>query len=272
MSLNATNLIIQMSPLSPTFAGTPQDLANEMLRRMKILSPSGVSFISTSDTMPASNVGPWLKGGTQWYVWDETLNTYVPLDISPSFTIPFWQGLSVPAGTVPPVWLKTTKDPTDIDPTVGSPVSWYVWDGTAWVGTGNVVLAGPTVNRPASPDNLQQYYDTDITALIWWERSMWRTVSGQPGDVKFVLNSILADALTINPGWQYIGLVNSAWRGRVLTGATQDPGATPVAQYTPVVGVTGHAAGDTFGESTGLAAGTDATIPPQLALWTLVKL
>ena len=75
MSLNATNLYIQASPIPATFKGTPNDLFSEMIKRMRILSPSGTNFIYIGDTEPTSNVGPWLNNGTQWYVWDTTTKT-----------------------------------------------------------------------------------------------------------------------------------------------------------------------------------------------------
>lgn len=35
MSLNATNLYIQASPIPATFKGTPNDLYSEMIKRMR---------------------------------------------------------------------------------------------------------------------------------------------------------------------------------------------------------------------------------------------
>lgn len=134
MSLNTTNLYIQAAPLPPTFKGTPNDLFSEMVKRMRILSPSGTNFIFIGDTEPTSNVGPWLKNGSQWYVWDEATKHYVPQNISASFTAPYWTGFSTPAGTSPNLWLRSTLDPTTSNPTaLGDPIQWYMWNGTAWV-------------------------------------------------------------------------------------------------------------------------------------------
>src|SRR5258706_8937761 len=125
MSLQDTNLLVQMAPIPATFKGTPQDLATKMIRRMKIVSPSGTNFIFVGDTEPTSNVGPWLKDGTKWYVWEEDIKRYVPLDISDSETTWYFIGNSVPASSDPPVWLKTTKDASEADPSHGDPISWY---------------------------------------------------------------------------------------------------------------------------------------------------
>lgn len=274
MSLKATNLFIQASPLAATFKGTPNDLFVEMLRRMKIVSPSGTNFIFIGDNEPTSNVGPWLKGGTKWYVWDESTKRYVPVDISDSTTIPFHVGATTPTDSTPPFWLRTTLDATDTSPnSFGEPLSWYLFDGTAWVPFNSLVLAGPTASRPAAPLEYQQFYDTDISVLLWWERAMWRTVSGVPGDVKSVAFSVLTDALTHNPGWDVLGAANQGLRGRIIMQASKDPGATPETDLVLDSGLTSRAAFDTFGETdkVKIDATSPVIYPPQLALWTLVK-
>jgi len=273
MALKATNLTIQMAPIPATFKGNPQDLAVAMLQRMKILSPSGSSFIFEGDTKPTSNVGPWLKGGTQWYVWDYTINDYVPLDISPSFTIPFWIGSSLPTGTSPPLWLVTEKDASDVDPTHGLALYWSIWNGAAWIPFMAATGLGTTAQRPAAPVEGYKYYDTDLNVEIWWERAMWRTTSGVPGDVKAVAFSTLQDALNHNPGWDLLGNSAPQAYGRVISQATKDPGLTPVSSVTPV-GVPPRAAFETFGEDKGYVSDPSLTnvLPGEIALWHLYKL
>lgn len=134
MSLNATPLFIQASPLPATFQGTPNDMFTEMIKRMKILSPSGTNFIFIGDTAPTSNVGPWLKNGTQWYVWDPVTKVYAPQDISASFTPAFTMGNSTPTTTNPPVWLQTTQDATSANPNAfGEMIRWFFFDGANWL-------------------------------------------------------------------------------------------------------------------------------------------
>lgn len=275
MSLQATNLLIQMSPLPVTFKGNPNDLFAAALRRMKILSPGGANFIFIGDIEPTSNVGPWLKGGTKWYVWDEATKRYVPQDISDSFTIPFWIGNSQPVSHTPEVWLKTTKDASDVDTTHGDPIGWFMWDSITetWVGVSPIVRSGTTAQRPTSPEDLQQYYDTDIGTLIWFERSAWRTVAGVKGDVKNVVTEKLNDALTQNPGWALLGDSNQTWRGRVIVGATTDPGTNPASVFPTSPGVNPQTSLTVSGETVTLVTGpSSVTSTPKLALWTLYKL
>jgi hypothetical protein len=277
MALSNTNLLIVMGPIPPTFEGTPQQFAEEMIRRMKIISPSGTNFIFVGDTEPTSNVGPWLKDGTSWYVFDEDTKRYVPLDISPSEKSWYQIGKSVPEvpGTEdPPLWLKTSHDPTEADPSFGQPIGWYEWNGTSWVPFVGIVLSGPSANRPASPEAYQQYYDTDIGTLIWFERGSWRTISGVPGDVKAVAFETLTEALTANPGWDVFGASNQAIRGRWISQATKDSGATPETNLSVGAGVAPRAAFETFGETDGVQidSSSDVPYPPTISLWHLIKL
>lgn len=133
MALFNTQLLIQAAHLPATFKGTPDELFIAMVERMKIVSPTGISFFVTGDTMPASNQGPWLKNGKQWWVWDEELKTYIPVDVSESETKWFQVGATVPTTTTPPIWLRTTANPTEAAPNFGQPVAWYMFNGTTWV-------------------------------------------------------------------------------------------------------------------------------------------
>lgn len=274
MSLTTTSLVIESAPVPETFNGTPNDFRVELVKRLRILSPNGTNFIFIGSVEPTSNVGPWLKNGTQWFVWDPATKRYVPLDVSASVTIPFFIGASTPATSSPPVWLLTDKDQSEADPSVGNPIGWYVFNGTAWVPYNSIVLSGPTASRPAAPVNYQQYYDTDIGVLIWWERSAWRTIAGVPGDVKFVAYETLTEALNVNPGWALFGAANQDFRGRLIVQAAKDSGTSPVTSLPVDAGITPRGAFEFFGESqqVSVASGPPQVVyPAQLALWTLVK-
>lgn len=157
MSLNPTSLFIQASPLPATFQGTPNDLFTEMVKRLRILSPSGTNFIFIGDTAPTSNVGPWLKNGTQWWVWDPATKQYQPQDISASFTPAFVMGHTQPTSVTPPVWLQTTLDATSANPNFfGEMIRWYIYDGVNWL--------SPHPVPPNSPE---------IRLWLGSEQSLW---------------------------------------------------------------------------------------------------
>lgn len=239
-----TNFVIVASPLPPDFDGDLQEVFDAFLERMRIMSPAGTNFFVVGDVEPSSNSGPWLKDGDRWYVFNDTLGRYVPINIDDSVTQVFVVSETQP-GTPgeddPVIWLRT----------VGSRViAWYFWDGSAWRPGGNVPPSGPTASRPVNATDLEQYFDTDINTLIHWERGAWRTVSGTPGDVKFVTTSTLLAAIAANPGWEYLGEDTQNWRGRVLGVATKDPGASPTTAYTTSAGISSRAQADVVGEET----------------------
>lgn len=246
--LNKTNLVLVAAPLPADFEGTPQEMYEAMIERLEIQSPIGSNFFIVGDVEPSSNQGPWLRGGTQWYVFDTVTGRYIPQDISASQTALFVVSPTdpgTPEGTDPLLWLRTSG-------TRG--IGWYAWDGTVWRAVGAVPPSGPTASRPTAPVDLESYWDTSINTLIHYERGSWRTVSGTPGDIKFVAQSLLADALTYNPGWQYLGLSDQSIRGRTLAVATTDPGATPASSFATDSGISPRASGVVAGAETVILA------------------
>lgn len=274
MALLETGLIIQACPLSATMTGTPQEWFDEYTRRLKILSATGTNFFVTGDVEPTGNAGPWLRFGTQWWVFDVDLKRYVPLDISASETHWFWTGAAAPPNSTPPTWLRTASGATiNIPPTsaYGRAIGWYFFDAGLWRPFNNIVNSGTTAQRPAPPIDLEQFYDTDIAALIWFERGTWRTLSGQPGDIKAVAWPTLAEALVRNPGWSLLGASNASLRGRAISGATQDQGGSTPLTVDP--NVPQRPVGTTFGETQGLTGNASVAIslPPMVAYYLLAK-
>lgn len=239
-----TNLVIVSSPLPADFEGTPQEFFEAMAERFSIQSPVGTNFFVVGDIEPSSNQGPWLKGGTAWWVFDTDAGQYVPLDISDSI-----EKLFTVSPTEPPppgaddaqIWLQTAT---------GRVIGWSFWTGSAWRPSGNRIASGPTSGRPAGPADMEQYFDTDINARIQWERGAWRTVDGVPRDVKFVVTPTLEDALTQNPGWVFLGTIDQSFMGATLGVASKDPGATPASSFATDSGITPRAAGDYVGSET----------------------
>lgn len=240
MSLFKTNLVIVAAQLPPDFSGNPQEFFEALVERMEIQSPQGTSFFVVGDAEPSSNVGPWLKNGSQWWVFDINQGRYVPLDISASLNL-FVVGPDnpgTPEPTDPTLWLRTFETRA---------IGWYGWDGTEWRALVNPPPSGPTASRPTNPVDLEQFWDTDINVLIHWERGAWRTVSGSPGDIKFVAQAILADALEFNPGWQYVGQDDQSLRGKIFAVATQDNNVGGSSVFATDSGITPRDAGDQDG-------------------------
>ncbi len=275
MSLKNTNLLLEIGQLNPTFRGTPAQLVVEIARRVKIVSPSGTNFIFIGDVEPTSNVGPWLKGGTEWWVFNEETKRYSPQDLSSAETRWYSIGASTPATIDPPVWFRTQRDATEADPSYGDTIEILTWNGSVWKSILVDGLSGTTAQRQAitSPFEYQKFYDTDLTVLLWFERSMWRTVSGVPGDVKAVAFPTLTEALSRNPGWEVLGANNQSIRGRIVMQAAKDSGVNPVTVLSVNTDVAVRAAFETFGETDGVVTDNDSPVPypPQIGMWHLVK-
>jgi len=241
MALNKTNLVLKAAPLPVDFKGTVQEFYEEMVRRLSILSPVGTNFFVVGDVEPSSNVGPWLKGGTQWWVFSETEGRYVPGDITASLPALFFiqpDDPGTPGVDDPVVWIRTNESRI---------VGIYGWNGAEWKASANIGNSGSTTSRPGSPADLEEFFDTDINVLLRFERGAWRTAAGSPGDVKSVTHTTLEKAKQFNPGWEFLGKDDESQRGRFIGMASKDPGTSPVSAFTTQSGITSKAAGEQAG-------------------------
>ncbi len=239
-----TGLVIVASPLPADFEGDPQQFFEAFVERLEIKSPVGTNFFIVGDVEPETNLGPWLKDGNKWYVFDTTEARYVPVDISDSLPQFFVISSTEPAapGTDDAlIWLQIAGDRA---------IGWKFWTGTQWRPGGNISPSGGTADRPSDPIDFEQFFDTDINCLLHWERGSWRTVSGTPGDVKYVTTNTLTAALTSNPGWSYLAESTQSWRGRSLAIASKDPGGSPESSFIVDSGITQRASKDEVGTET----------------------
>lgn len=254
-------------------AGTPQEWFDEYTRRLRIVSATGRGRIVFSDTEPTDSQAVWIRG-TEILLFDAALKRFVPIDISASESHWFWVGSTTPTSTPPFLWLRTSSGTTRNTPNTesyGRAIGFYEFDGSVWRPFNNIVNSGTTAQRPAPPIDLEQFYDTDISVLIWFERGQWRTVDGVPGDIKAVAWPTLAEALLRNPGWDLLGASNASLRGRAISGATQDQGGSTPLTTDP--NVPQRAVGTTFGEQQGLTgnASTAISLTPMVAYYLLAK-
>lgn len=118
------------------------------------------------------------------YMQINGLSTFNGINYGPNTPGPSGQGFP---------WFKTDNS--------FNPIGWFTWNGSAWVELPIVPASGSTADRPSSPINYQQYFDTDINTLITWYNSAWHTVDGSPGDIKFVRGTNITTILAANPGW-----------------------------------------------------------------------
>ena len=125
-------------------------------------------------------------------------------------------------------WFKTDS--------FGNPLGLYSWNGVAWAGIATQTPSGPSTARPVSPTVGLQFYDTTIGGLIFWNSTIWSTVSGMVGDVKEVQAPDITTALTNNPGW----VQDTASIGCVIGGAGSANGSIAAHAYGSQVGEEAH--------------------------------
>ena len=138
------NVTITAAPLPTNFIGTPQQLIDAFLDRLEVVV-EGSSFI-ISDVMPTSNQGPWLKNGTQWWVWDPTTSTYIPLDTSASFTAQIYVGdvsQGPPDPSVYQIWLQ-------LNGSIFNGFYYYAGSSAGWVTEPTVLTAGCITASPVN--------------------------------------------------------------------------------------------------------------------------
>lgn len=105
MSATQIPLTFRLAPLPTGFVGTPQQLATAIVARLSAVSANAISFFASGSVAPTSNVGPWLKNDQTWYVWSDTLATYIPEIIDPQ-ALGYTFSQSAPDQTQFKIWFK----------------------------------------------------------------------------------------------------------------------------------------------------------------------
>lgn len=83
---NSLPITIQMAALPPQVRWTPQQLGDAIAARLSLVTAQTFALFVAGSTAPLSNVGPWLKDGTTWYVWYDSLGAYAPAQVVPTVT------------------------------------------------------------------------------------------------------------------------------------------------------------------------------------------
>lgn len=107
MPSNVLPLTIQGTALPPTVAWSPQELADFVWSKARIVTSASYALFVTGSTEPSSNVGPWLKDGTTWYVWSDSLGQYIPQTIEPE-SLGYYIGSDTPDENIYSFWIETT--------------------------------------------------------------------------------------------------------------------------------------------------------------------
>ena len=70
---------VSLSPLPSEGSWTPQQLAELIAARLTVAPQDEWNSFQIGGSAPTSNIGPWLKNGREWYVFNSGTGAYVPL-------------------------------------------------------------------------------------------------------------------------------------------------------------------------------------------------
>lgn len=121
---NTLPLVIEFGSLPPAVRWTPQQLADAIAQRLRIVTQQSFALFVTGSTEPSSNVGPWLKNGVEWYVWSDSEGAYVPITIAQE-SLGYFIGEATPDPAVYQFWIRTTAG--------GSPLGISIYYSGSWV-------------------------------------------------------------------------------------------------------------------------------------------
>lgn len=114
-------ITVTASPLPSNFQGTPQQFMDAMVSRLNVVTAvDSVAIVSQGAVAPTSNVGPWLKDGTTWYVWSNTSGSYVPVSAEYQ-TLKYVASVTAPDWQVYTLWIQLNTVPI-VDGATTSPV------------------------------------------------------------------------------------------------------------------------------------------------------
>jgi len=121
---NQLPLTIQMGSLPPAVLSTPQQLADMIAARLKIVTQGTFALFVAGSTAPVSDVGPWWKDNESWYYWDVVSGSYQPQIIAPA-SLGYTIGSNPPNSAIYQIWIETNVS--------GSPLAVKTYYSGSWV-------------------------------------------------------------------------------------------------------------------------------------------
>lgn len=92
------NMTVSAGALPEGFCpSSMQELFEAMVQRLIVTPNQAFTSFASGSVAPTSNVGPWLKDCETWFVWDDAIGAYVPMQFSsiasvPPGTVHAWAG------------------------------------------------------------------------------------------------------------------------------------------------------------------------------------
>ncbi len=123
---------VSAGTLPPNFAGTPQQFLDAIAALLLVTPIEDWNSFVTGSAAPTSDVGPWLKDGTEWWVWSSTAGAYVPLVLDDK-SLRRFVGDTAPSSTDYDVWYQTNGS--------GVPQAIKIFNAGSWVDVYAATLA-----------------------------------------------------------------------------------------------------------------------------------
>lgn len=120
---NELPIQISFGSLPPNVAWTPQQLGDAIAQRLSLVTSQSFALFVSGSTEPASNVGPWLKNGEEWWIWSDADGNYVPQILSPA-SLGYFIGNAAPDPNIYSIWISTTVG--------GSPLAVSTYYNGSW--------------------------------------------------------------------------------------------------------------------------------------------
>lgn len=177
-------LTFRAAPFPEGYKANPEKLKNDIVARLYAESTESISFFASGSVAPSSNVGPWLKNGTEWYVWSDDSGSYVPQTITQG-TLRYAVQFGEPDPAVYLFWIEL-----DVS---GSPLAVKTYYSGAWVDVYSGSLG--TYMTTAAFDAAIANYSTTTQMNSAIAAATFRSYPGQ--GTSLAPQSILADGVAV---------------------------------------------------------------------------
>lgn len=124
---------VSAGTLPPNFTGTPQQFLDAIAGLLLVAPVEDWNSFVVGSAAPTSDVGPWLKDGTEWWVWSAGAGAYVPV-VANALTLRRFIGSTTPSNVDYDVWIQTDGG--------GVPQAIKIYSGGSWVDVYAATLSG----------------------------------------------------------------------------------------------------------------------------------
>lgn len=243
-SLNQLPLILEMGALPLNFQGTPQQFADAIVERMRVVSQQALALFAAGATEPAYNVGPWLDQSNTIGIWKGFSNVtgnYQPLPLA-DVSLKYILSSTEPNPSIFQLWVKLSP--------AGEGLGVYTYYNGAWRDVYASVIATlqaaiAAILPAAGPDGTVLTSAGPGNPPVWANQFFPGVVIDYAGSaVPVGLPWLFCDGSLKNPltypnlfnaiGTQFggdgittFGVPDCRGRGRAGVGTGTAPGATP---------------------------------------------